>query len=98
MIEKVTDMVSLDWFEKQKPSYTKLIVNGYVIGEYIQGEYKGYLNPIEWADKQSKKRLKVLDRNITRLENEASELAKERAALEEYAKSCEPWRRIKETK
>lgn len=54
----------------QAPSYTKLIVNGVELGEYICGKDKKYLNPEKWADEMVKKRTIVLNRNIRRLENE----------------------------
>lgn len=37
---------------KQAPSYTKLFVNGYLLGEYICGKEKVYLDKEKWAKKQ----------------------------------------------
>ena len=55
---------------KQAPSYTKLVVNGYVLGEYIYRKDKVYLDKEKRAKKQIAKRVPVLKRNIERLKSE----------------------------
>ena len=66
---------------KQAPSYTKLIVNGYLLGEYIYGKDKVYLDKEKWAKKQIAKRVPVLKRNIERLKGELLAFEKELKAL-----------------
>jgi aspartate oxidase len=66
---------------KQAPSYTQLVVNGYVLGEYIYGKDKVYLDKERWAKKQIAKRVPVLIRNIERLKKELSDFEKELQAI-----------------
>ena len=58
-----------------------LIVNGYTLGQYIDGKSKDYLDPKKWADKQIKKRNAVLKRNIDRLKNELEKLEAEKIMI-----------------
>jgi hypothetical protein len=37
----------------QAPKYTKLVVNGYVLGECLGGKDKVYLDKEKWAKKQN---------------------------------------------
>lgn len=62
----------------QNPLYTELYVNGIKLGEYLGGKNKLYLYPEKWAKQQIKKRNKVIDRNIKRLEKELDQWNKER--------------------
>ena len=66
---------------RQAPFYTSLYVNGIKVGEYIYGKDKKYLNPEKWARQCVRKRLKVITRNIDRLEGELKELKKEKDIL-----------------
>ena len=67
----------------QAPQYTELWVNGYKLGEYIYGKDKKYLNTSKWADEMIKKRVKVLWRNIARLEEELDDLQTEHRIIQE---------------
>lgn len=58
-----------------------LIVNWYIIWDYICGKNKKYLNPDKWAKEMTKKRNIVIDRNIKRLEIELNDLNNEKIAL-----------------
>lgn len=66
---------------KQAPSYTKLFVNGYLLGEYICGKEKVYLDKEKWAKKQIAKRVPVLERNINRLKKELLDFENELKSL-----------------
>lgn len=68
---------------KNQPQYTELWVNGYMLGEYINGKDKKYLNPEKWADEMVKKRTKVLERNIARLEQELEDAQVELGLIQE---------------
>lgn len=61
-----------------------LKVNGVKVGEYIYGEDKKYLNPEKWAKEQVPKRLKVVQRNIDRLQKELGQWLDERDKLKEF--------------
>lgn len=65
----------------QAPSYTELYVNGILLGEYIHGKDKKYLNPEKWAKEQITKRNKVIDRNIERLKRELELLEEEKRII-----------------
>jgi hypothetical protein len=67
----------------QAPQYTELWVNGYMLGEYINGKDKKYLNPQKWAKEMVKKRVKVLERNIARLEKELEDAIVEHGLIQE---------------
>lgn len=54
-----------------------LYVNGYKLGEHLGGKYKIYTAPLLWAKKQIPKRVKVINRNIQRLEKELSKWKQE---------------------
>lgn len=54
-----------------------LLVNGYQLGAWYGGEKRLYENKYSWAEKQIKKRVPVLQRNIQRLEKELELLKKE---------------------
>lgn len=58
--------------EPYESGYIKyLYVNEVHIGtQFKDSTTKDYLNPEKWAEKQLKKRLAVIDRNIKRLEKE----------------------------
>jgi predicted transcriptional regulator len=58
-----------------------LYVNDVLIGEQICGEHKKYESKETWAAFQVKKRLKVLNRNINRLQSEIEDLQKEKDTL-----------------
>ena len=56
----------------------KLYVNGHLLGEYLGGnQNKVYREPFAWAKKQIPKRVKVINRNIQRLEKELSKWKQE---------------------
>ena len=81
-IEKTTHpLIQLRVHPSQAPSYTQLVVNGFTLGEYIYGKDKPYLNPEKWARKMVKKRMVVISRNITRLEEELARWRKEKEAI-----------------
>ena len=65
----------------QAPEYTQLIVNGIVLGEYIFGKDKKYLNPKKWAKEAIVKRNKVIDRNIKRLQQELTNWKREKEII-----------------
>ena len=58
-----------------------LLVNGYILGTYYGGKEKKYENPEKWAKSMAPKRLKVLHRNIARLEKELQALKNEQIAI-----------------
>ncbi len=55
----------------------ELWVNGYLLGEYLGGKYQIYTVPLIWAKKQIPKRVKVINRNIQRLEKELNKWKQE---------------------
>ena len=59
----------------------RLLVNGYVLGEYFGGKSEIYKYPEKWAENQVSKRLAVINRNIARLEKELEEWKEEEESL-----------------
>lgn len=67
--------------KEKPPRYATLYVNGVVLGEWYGGKNKKYLKPITWALEQIPKRIKVIDRNIARLEKEIDKWKREKINL-----------------
>jgi hypothetical protein len=58
-----------------------LIVNGIHVGTYYGGKEKKYLDKEKWANDIVPKRIKVLQRNIGRLEDELQDFNNELISL-----------------
>jgi len=58
-----------------------LVVNGYILGSFYGGKIKFYEDKYEWADKQIKKRIPVLKRNIERTKRQLQQFEKELKAI-----------------
>ncbi len=58
-----------------------LVVNGHTLGTFYGGKILKYEDKYKWADEMIPKRLKVVERNIERLEIELSSWKKEKQDL-----------------
>jgi hypothetical protein len=67
--------------KENPPRYATLWVNGVKLGEWYGGKHKKYLKPMSWALEMIPKRIKVIDRNIARLEKEINGFKSEKFHL-----------------